>query len=190
MLPPGHIAAGYLTAEALLKLSHPNLTGAQTQQLLWWGMLFGFAPDFDFFYLFVKSKSLKADPRKGDHRYFFSHAPALWLFAGLMLFILSPVSYIKYFGLLLWLGSWSHFLLDSIQYGIMWLWPFNRKIYCLYPIIGGNEMADNLAKNLNKNFIGYWVSYLREYAAALKISLICEVLLVTLTLILRFNNII
>ena len=52
MLPTGHVAAGYLTGYALLKFSNSGFTLAQHQQLIFWGMFFGFAPDLDMFFLF------------------------------------------------------------------------------------------------------------------------------------------
>ena len=130
MLPPGHIAAGFLTAKVLLEVTHPALSQAQQNQLLLWGMLFGFAPDLDFFYAFFKTKSLLIVGEKDvTHRKFWSHAPILWLIAGLLIYFLSGSEYWKLVGLLVWLGSWSHFALDSIEYGIMWLWPLDKKVY-------------------------------------------------------------
>ncbi len=132
MLPPGHIAAGFLTAKALLNFVHPALTSQQHNHLLWWGMFFGFAPDIDMFYVFFRQRSmLVSGNEKISHRKFISHAPILWLIAGLLIYFFSSSAYVKFIGLLLWLGSWSHFLLDSIYYGVMWLWPFSSKIYAL-----------------------------------------------------------
>jgi hypothetical protein len=52
MLPPGHIAAGYLTALAAIKIFKPDFDQQQINQLLVLGMFWGFAPDLDVF-LFV-----------------------------------------------------------------------------------------------------------------------------------------
>ncbi len=132
MLPPGHIAAGYLTAEALLHLTHPALSSAQTTNLLYWGAFFGFSPDFDEFVFFAQTKGLLVNPpAETNHREYYSHAPILWLIAGLLIYFLAASTYVKYIGLLLWLGSWSHFLLDSIGFGVMWLWPFSRRQFAL-----------------------------------------------------------
>lgn len=134
MLPPGHIAAGFLTAKVLLHFTHPPLPEVQQVQLLWWGAFFGFAPDLDMFLFFIKNKTLlvaNRDAAESSHRKFLTHAPLYWLFAGLLIFFFSPSVYWKYVGLLLWLGSWSHFLLDSIEFGIPWLRPFTNKFFAL-----------------------------------------------------------
>lgn len=130
MLPTGHVAAGYLTGYALLKFAHPALEIHQQTQLLWWATFFGFAPDLDVFYFFIRNKTLLVSGEaKSNHRFYFSHAPVLWLLAGLGVYFFGSSIYIKDIGLLLWLGSWSHFLVDSVEYGVMWLWPFSTKIY-------------------------------------------------------------
>ena len=99
MLPPGHIAAGFLTAEVLLKFVHPNLTPAEYNQLIWWGMFFSFAPDLDSFVSFAREKAfIILDPEKNNHRKYLSHAPILWAVAGLLIYFLAPSTYIKYIG--------------------------------------------------------------------------------------------
>jgi membrane-bound metal-dependent hydrolase YbcI (DUF457 family) len=134
MLPTGHIVAGYLTAFGLIKVIRPEFSQAEINQLYMWGMFWGFAPDLDVFYYFLKNKNFLVSGQealKGSHRKYYSHAPILWLIAGLSVYFLAGSVYVKMVGLLIWLGSWSHFLLDSIDYGIMWLWPFSSKVYAL-----------------------------------------------------------
>src|SRR5437762_3439625 len=121
MLPTGHIAAGFLTAEVLLNFTHQNFSHSEVTQLLWWGVFWGFAPDLDVFYFFIKHKTLlvaSGTSSSDPHRKFASHAPIYWLIAGLLVYFFSASEYWKFVGLLLWLGSWSHFLLDSVEYGI------------------------------------------------------------------------
>lgn len=159
MLPPGHIAAGFLTAKALLKISHTQFPPSQTAQLLWWGAFFAFAPDLDSFVAFAKIKSFwfKQGSESVNHRKFYSHIPILWLLAGLLVYFFAATPYYKFVGLLLWLGSWAHFLLDSLDMpGIMWLWPFNKELWALknrgvLPIIKG------------KNFFDYWINFIKFY---------------------------
>jgi membrane-bound metal-dependent hydrolase YbcI (DUF457 family) len=157
MLPPGHIAAGFLTAKALLHFTGQGLTQTQQNHLLWWGIFFSFAPDLDSFISFAKEKSFAVrNPAKNNHRKFVSHVPILWAIAGFLIFFLSRTQYFKVFGLILWLCSWSHFILDSIEYGIMWLWPFNKEKWALKdrgidkPIVG-------------KTFTEYWLNFLKFY---------------------------
>lgn len=174
MLPPGHIAAGFLTAEALLKITHPDLPTAQTSQLLWWGMFFGFAPDLDSFISFAKERAFFVTNKKNSHRKMLTHAPLLWLAAGLAVVLFAPSLYWKFAGLLLWLGSWSHFFLDTIQYGIMWLWPFNSRLYAF------TDTERDYQIN-RRDFFGYWLTFLKSYAK--QISFYLEILIIVIALI-------
>ena len=70
----------------------------------------------DTFYTFSQEKSFTVrDPERNDHRTYWSHAPVLWMLVGLVIFITSKEQYWQVWGILFWLGSWSHFLLDSIS---------------------------------------------------------------------------
>ena len=178
MLPPGHIAAGFITAKALLHFTHPELAAIQQTQLLWWGMFFGFAPDLDTFVSFAKERAWFVINRGNNHRKFFSHAPFLWLCAGLLVYFLSVDVYWKTVGLLIWLGSWSHFLLDSIEYGIMWLWPFSDRIYAFC----NRERDFKLTEN---NFFGYWWHFVKSYCQTL--TFYCELIILILALIVYFK---
>ena len=80
-------------------------------------MFFSFAPDLDSFVSFAREKSfIVKNPKKNNHRHFISHAPVLWMLAGMRIYFFSRSPYFKIFGLLVWLGSWSHFLL------IVWIY--------------------------------------------------------------------
>jgi membrane-bound metal-dependent hydrolase YbcI (DUF457 family) len=158
MLPPGHVAGGFFTAAALLKIAKPDLPPEQLHQLLYWGMFFGFAPDLDNFAAFAKIHSwwYKKGVDNTIHRKFYSHIPVLWLIAGLLIYFLAAGTYIKYIGLLLWLGSWSHFILDSIDFGVMWLWPFNKEVWAL--------RNRGIHKDIEAgSFISYWGNFLKVY---------------------------
>lgn len=161
MLPPGHIAAGFLVAEAILKFANPPLPQADLVRLAWWGMFFGFVPDLDNFLAFFKVRSFYYYQKDNSiHRQFLSHVPLLWLVAGLLIYWLAGSLYWKYVGLMVWAGSWSHFALDSLEYGVMWLWPFNRELWAL--------KNRGVKKQINvPNFAGYWLAFLRLYATRL-----------------------
>jgi len=156
MLPPGHIAAGFLAAEALLKIAKPDLSPAQTHQMYYWGMIFGFLPDLDNFVAFAKVRSwwYKPGTDSNVHRKFFSHIPALWLIAGLVVYFFARSEFVSLLGLMLWLGSWAHFLLDSIDYGVMWLWPFNKELWAFKNRGIKSEIAA-------QGFVDYWLKYLK-----------------------------
>lgn len=174
MLPPGHLAGGFLAARALLKITHPDLPAAQVNQLLWWGVFFSFAPDLDTFFSFIKERAWFVKNPENNHRKFVSHAPLVWLATGLLLYLVSADVYWRYVGLLLWFCSWSHFLLDSIEYGIMWLWPFNKTIFAL-------RNRERNFKIQSSNFFGYWLTLLKLYSQTL--TFYCEVLLLIITFI-------
>jgi membrane-bound metal-dependent hydrolase YbcI (DUF457 family) len=179
MLPPGHIAAGFLTAKVLLNFTHPALSQSRQEQLLWWGMFFGFAPDLDMFLAFFKQRSLLvAGDKEVSHRKFYSHAPILWLIAGLLIYFLSGELYVKYLGLLVFLGSWSHFLLDSIEHGIMWLWPFSTKVFALK-----NREVRLIIKE--KNFFKHSWQFLKFYSQ--KLSFYLEIIVIISALIVFFH---
>lgn len=159
MLPPGHIAAGYLTAKALLHFAHPNITPWQTQQLTLWGMFWGFAPDLDAFWFAIKNRTLRIvskDALGKSHRNFFTHVPLFWLVTGLAVYFFNTDVYWKYFGLLIWLASWSHMLLDTIVFGIPWLSPFSGKFY-------GLRRVDKAQPLPEPNIINYAISFLKLY---------------------------
>lgn len=156
MLPPGHVAAGYLTAFALTRGLYPNLDPSQTNQLLALGALFGFLPDLDMFWAFLKARGFTFERRTVNHRKFLSHAPILWLVAGLLWYWLADSQVAEAAGLLLWLASWSHFLLDTPEYGIMWLWPFSGTVVALWDREVNFEARQH-------GFFGYWLGFLRWY---------------------------
>jgi membrane-bound metal-dependent hydrolase YbcI (DUF457 family) len=179
MLPPGHLAGGFLTATAVLKIIKPDLSQEQISQLLGWGMFFSFAPDLDTFVSFIKEHTWFVKNPQNNHRKFISHAPLLWLAGGLLVYFFSADVYWKIAGLLLWLCSWSHFLLDSVEYGIMWLWPFNKDVFAIR-----NRERDFSIQSLN--FFGYWWTYLKLYAGTLTFYI--EISIIIVAIILFFSN--
>jgi hypothetical protein len=185
MLPPGHIAAGFLTAKAYIDIVHPNVTAHQSTALLWLGAFFGFAPDIDMFYAFSQVGALKIDNSKSEHRRFITHRPVVWLVAGLLIAIVGAArhdSFVISIGMLLWLCSWSHFILDSVANGIEWLWPFSNKLY-------GFDDIQIHPKLKRDTFMDYWVGFVRAHFAESQIVGSFEIaLLITaiLVLILRY----
>ena len=169
MLPPGHVAAGFLTAEALLKITKPELSFSQYRDLLYWGMFFGFAPDLDYFLAFAIQKAWTIpDFEKNSHRRFLSHAPIMWLLVGLAIFFTAQTAFFKTFGLIVWLASWGHFLLDTIEFGIMWFWPVSTKKF--YFIFRAEQ------KNHQLNFVSFWWQAVKYYCSS--VSFYFEVLLI------------
>lgn len=178
MLPPGHIAAGYLTGYALLKIANPAVTPIEVQHLILWATFFGFAPDLDMFFTFFKEKAfIIKDVKNRDHRKYYSHAPILWLIPGLLIYFFASSVYFKTFGLVLWLGSWSHFLLDTIEYGIMWLWPISPKLFTLKKVA--------IVENTETDFWRYWLKMVWQYSKS--VSFYLEVFIIITALIIYFK---
>jgi hypothetical protein len=126
MLAHAHFVFGFLIALVFLGFANPQLSTSQTNLLLLLGSLIAIIPDFDLFFSFFKTKSLKLHT-KATHRKFLSHTPVIWFLIGIIIFFLTPNIFLKMFGLLFWFCSWSHFLGDSIEYGVRWFWPFSKK---------------------------------------------------------------
>lgn len=180
MLPTGHIAAGFLTAHALVKILKPELDQHQINQLLMLGAFAGFAPDLDEFWFFYKNRSLLVAPKaEKNHRAYISHVPVLWTLPGIVLYLLSPNEFGRIAGLIFCLVSLSHFLLDSIKYGIMWLWPFTSKLYAL-----GNAGEKPFVIE-EKNFLKHSFKYLRVYAKT--VSFYLEIVIVISSIIVYFK---
>ncbi len=137
MIFPGHLGAGFLTGYAVIKLMHgsTSLSTEEINILLGAGTLLGVAPDSDIIFYFFQKKTLKPE-QLSAHRKYLTHAPLVWLIVGGTFFAVSYIFHLgtfwKILSLLLWLCPWSHFICDSLDTGIMWLWPFSTRQYALY----------------------------------------------------------
>ena len=170
------MAAGYLTAYALLAVARPEFTSSQTNLFLWLGLVIAFSPDIDSFFIFIKNKAFTFNSEKYNHRKLITHSPFLWLTAGLAVYFSASDPFIKYVGLLIWLATWSHFLLDSLQYGIMWFWPFSSKVYAF------KDREVKLEVN-KKDFFSYWIGFLNAYWQKAKLTFFTEIVLIVFALV-------
>ncbi|MEA2715668.1 MAG: hypothetical protein QOG91_696 [Candidatus Parcubacteria bacterium] len=115
---------------ALLALSHAAFTPLQTAILFAVGTLAGEAPDLDLIRFSLEQRSDKKAGKTVSHRDYFTHAPLFWLAASLTVVIVGLISgfiFTQFVGWTILCGSISHFILDSIEFGIAWLWPFSKK---------------------------------------------------------------
>ncbi len=178
MLPPGHVAAGSLIAYGVLKLTNCTLPPHQVNELIGWGAFFAFAPDLDMFVSFARSKSF-VRKKSENHRGYYSHLPILWLLATIVFFVVVEAAHLgrfyEYLALLLWLCSWGHFALDSLDYGIRWLWPLNGKFYAIRNIESDLPITEKTA-------FGYWFSMVKLYTEKFWLTFYSEVLLLLLFL--------
>lgn len=171
MLPPGHFSAGYLLADAIVRVVHPSLSQSQLHWVLFSGAFFGFAPDLDMFYAFWKEKGFHQTALNFNHRQFISHTPIVWLGFGLLTMLVGGTQFWHYIGLMVWLGAWSHFLLDSTDYGIRWLYPFSAKFFSLTSPGYGEP-------NLAVGFFRHWKNLVVQYYRRTPYTFFAEIVLV------------
>lgn len=182
MLPPGHIAGGYLTALGLIQTFHPQLTPFEMSSLLGIGILAAFIPDLDFFYAFFRVKALTIQENKIDHHDYVTHAALPWLVTGLVVYLLADREFYKYAGLLLWLGAWSHLFLDSLEgRGIRWLWPLTNRKFSLIT-------KKRLPGISEPNFFKFWTRFVFSYPKHLFFTFTVEVSLIFIALIIYFKS--
>jgi len=181
MLPPGHIAAGYLTAKVLTSSLQYNLTASQINELSLIGAIIGFLPDLDFFFAFAKLKAFRIDDGVVNHRKLFPHAPIPWLIAGLIIFFAASSDFGKVLGLVVWLSSWSHFILDS-ESGIMWLWPATKRFIPFSEAYYSRK--HEFEEKEEKSFLKYWFNFaVKGYSS---LSGLIEIFIVLIALIVLF----
>jgi hypothetical protein len=136
MVLPGHIGGGYLTARLVLLLAHATFSPTQTAILLLIGTLAGEAPDIDIALYYFNRRS-QTSKKVDEHRDYPTHAPLVWLVLCLIIVAIGyafSLPFLECIGWVILAGSWSHLILDSIEYGIPWLWPFDKKWYSMRKI--------------------------------------------------------
>ena len=163
MVLPGHLAGGYLGAVALLAITHAGvasgLSHEQINVLLVLGTLAGELPDLDL--LRLHYEETHGGRKVESHRNYFTHAPSFWLLVSLVVvgcgYIFSS-AFTELIGGLILTGSWSHLIFDSIEDGVMWLWPFNTKRFDIvnktYQGVDGGPHSMRY----------YWNFIIREYS--------------------------
>ncbi|MEI6396767.1 MAG: metal-dependent hydrolase [Candidatus Taylorbacteria bacterium] len=158
MVLPGHLAGGYLATLALLSLTHPALSHGQIEALLIVGTLAGDLPDIDLLRLSYEEKRGKL--KVESHRNYFTHTPIFWLISSLIVVGLGYVfgsELTKYIGLIILTSTWCHLIFDSIEDGVMWLWPFSEKRF---------DMLNHTYQGIDggpHTFSYYWHFITREY---------------------------
>lgn len=165
MILPGHIGAGYLIGYAVLEaarsyvaVSGGPITTAQVKAILIIAAALGSAPDVDGLLHLLRNRTVSPDGLIA-HRSYPTHAPLPWLVLGLSVWIVgrivsSPFTCVS--GLLIWLCPWSHLALDSLEGGVVWLWPFSDRRYAVLDDWEGRPGARN------------WRDLFKRYAAGTK----------------------
>ncbi len=101
---------------------------ALTPFLVFICILFVLSPDFDYLIYLFKKKG-KSDEMAHCHRDIL-HYPLIFIPSGMLLLSMFGKEWSFLFGL----GSFLHFLHDSIGigWGIRWLWPFSKNYYAFF----------------------------------------------------------
>lgn len=176
MILPGHIAGGYLAATAVLALSHAPLSSAEATALLTIGTLAGEAPDIDILFFFLHHRYSRNASKRTNHRSFFTHLPAFWLLLSLAIAAAGWFAGSVFTELLGWMilaGSWTHFFLDSFEYGIVWLWPFSDRRFAMRQIEEPHVEAP-------QGTVAYYVEHVGKIWNK-RITFVLEVILVIVT---------
>lgn len=85
----------------------------------WLAFVFAIFPDIDVVYYYFFNA-------QAGHRENITHTFLLYLILSLILLFFSSKAALAVF-----VGSFSHLLVDSLGYGVGWLWPFSKELYGL-----------------------------------------------------------
>ena len=162
MVLPGHLAGGYIVTTAILKFvpGIESFSNNEIALLYMIGILSGEIPDIDllFFYLSKKINNSK----KNTHREFYTHLPLFWLIISTLIIVFGYIfdsSFTILIAIILLGGTFSHFVFDSIEYGIRWLGPFSKKHFSLLEI---KESFVHDKKDLQIGSIPYYWNYIKK----------------------------
>lgn len=156
---------------------HPALPPIEINSLLIIGTLAGELPDIDLIRLYFDHK-LERPGRVNDHRVYITHAPFFWLMISLIIVAggyLAGSLFTEWIGWLVLAGSWSHLILDSLEYGVMWLWPFSKKLFTAKKEVPSENIAArpgspshhfHYISKVYVKTISFWVEIIITLAAA------------------------
>ncbi len=177
MILPGHLAGGYLVTKALALVVNPAMSPEQMVAIFIIGTLAGELPDIDIaIHIFTKYFTKRID--KPNHREYITHTPLFWaIISGIISSIgyLINSDFVIFGGLIILAGTWSHLLLDSIEYGVRWLWPFSNKRYSII-----KESTEKVVFN-NPGSISYYFDVLK-FSCGHKLLLYIEICITLLAL--------
>ena len=161
MVLPGHLSGGYLSTTALLSLiSFGSFSANEITTLYIIGTIAGEIPDIDLF-IFYFEKKKNNNSTRSTHREYFTHMPLFWIILSLIISFLgslfsSPFTIVT--GFVILFGTMSHFILDSIDYGIAWLRPFSQKRFSIFPM----ELIKKHSSHEIVGSVTYYWNYLKS----------------------------
>ncbi len=179
MVLPGHLAGGYLASSAILLLSNNLLTNPEMVSLLMIGTIAGELPDIDLF-LFSKEEHDQIKKHKKmsvcNHREYITHAPVFWLIL-CSIVVLSGYIFDNHFaqmlGQIILAGTCSHLLLDSIDDGVMWLWPYSKKRYAIFKASTETHVRIHSLKYywkfITTQYPKYWTFYVEIFISIIAV---------------------
>ena len=191
MVLPGHLAGGYIATTVVLSLLPASVQFSTDQLTILYivGILSGEIPDIDLL-LFYFLKKKNKDQSKNNHREFITHIPLFWFIISLIIFSLGFLfnsKFIEILALLLLAGTFSHFVFDSIEYGIRWIEPFSKKRLSLFK---DSPKTDTDNVDDTKIIIGsipyYWNYIKTSYIKSSTIYF--EITVVIIAIIIIFNT--
>lgn len=165
MVLPGHLAGGYIATTIVLNLLPASVQFSTDQLTILYivGILSGEIPDIDLL-LFYFLKKKNKDQSKNNHREFITHVPLFWFIISLIIFSLGFLfnsKFIEILALLLLAGTLSHFVFDSIEYGIRWIEPFSKKRLSLFKDSEKTNTNNIDEKNIAIGSISYYWNYIK-----------------------------
>ena len=141
-----HLPVGYSVTHAVikkfkLKFSWPWLS---------LGMFAAVLPDFGIIYQLFSGRLYES------HRYYITNLPVFYLTVFIIIVIVNCFihkRWLTYANYLIFANIFVHLLLDTVYYGIRWLWPFYPKLIAIYNTAGnGGFRVDN--------YFHHWYWYL------------------------------
>jgi hypothetical protein len=136
-----HLPAGFITTYATKKVWRKGLTKRQTFWIFVIGTLAGILPDVDVLYYYVGSEL--------SHREIITHTPILYAVISLVLFLFGYFAknrFVKSAGCVVLFSTIVHLVLDSTTAGVLWLFPFSKRLYGMLsiPFLGQGFYSQHL----------------------------------------------
>ncbi len=184
MVLPGHLAGGYIATTAVLSSIPWVFTQKELALLYIIGILAGEIPDIDLFAFYFEKKN-NNDSKNLTHREYISHIPLFWIMISLLIALFGIIfssTFIITLSIVFLVGTISHLILDSIDYGITWLKPFSSKRFCLFPM----KLIPEDPHIVTTGSLQYYWNYLKG-AYLKQVTFYAEILITVVAIIIFFN---
>jgi hypothetical protein len=159
MVLPGHLSGGYLATTALLSLAPWSFSTNELITLYIIGTIAGEIPDIDLFAFYFEKKK-NNNSFHSNHREYITHLPTFWITISLLISLFGLIissTFTLALGFVFLVGTISHFILDSIDYGIAWLAPLSSKRFYLFPM----KLIKEDQEHVVTGGISYYWNYLK-----------------------------